>query len=60
MTSNKKRATYRLTPELDEIITEEAKRQGVSKNALVQITLGKALIKDFEIDKQTRPTGTDN
>lgn len=40
MNSPKKRpTTYRLTPELDSIITKEAKKLGVSKNALVQVKL---------------------
>lgn len=40
MTAQKKpKSTYRLTPELDKIITQEAKKLGVSKNALVQMKL---------------------
>lgn len=50
--------TFRLTPELDKIITEEAKRLGVSKNAFVQMTLSKAL-EDRE-EKRLQPTGTDS
>ncbi|OAT83721.1 hypothetical protein A6M21_07745 [Desulfotomaculum copahuensis] len=45
MNSPKKRiTTYRLTLELDHIIAKEAERLGVSKNALVQMTLTKALL----------------
>jgi len=42
-TLDKKRSTYRFTPDLDQIITEEAKKLGISKNAFVQMTLAKAL-----------------
>lgn len=48
--------TFRLTPELDKIITEEAKRMGVSKNAFVQMTLSKAL--EDKNEKRLSPTGT--
>jgi ribosome-binding protein aMBF1 (putative translation factor) len=44
MNSPKKRpTTYRLTHELDQVIASEAERLGISKNALVQMTLVKAL-----------------
>ncbi|MGE5397705.1 MAG: toxin-antitoxin system HicB family antitoxin [Chitinophagales bacterium] len=43
MTANKKRSTYRITPELDRIITQQAERLGISKNAYLQITLTEAL-----------------
>jgi predicted HicB family RNase H-like nuclease len=55
VTTNKKRATYRLTPELDRILAKEAEQLGVSKNAIVQITLSKA----FEQKSAQAPTGTD-
>jgi len=51
---NKFTTTYRLTPELDKKITEQAKILGISKNAFVQMTLTKAITKDLQ------PTGTDN
>jgi predicted HicB family RNase H-like nuclease len=44
MTAGKKlKSTYRLSPELEQIITQGAKRLGISKNAFVQMTLAKAL-----------------
>lgn len=43
MTANKKRSTYRITPELDRIITQQAEKLGISKNAYLQITLAEAL-----------------
>jgi len=46
--------TYRLTPELDKKITQQAKKLGISKNAFIQMTLTKAITKEFQ------PTGTDN
>jgi predicted HicB family RNase H-like nuclease len=46
--------TYRLTPELDSKITEQAKQLGISKNALVQMTLTKAITQD-----NLAQTGTD-
>jgi predicted HicB family RNase H-like nuclease len=46
MTAGKKlKSTYRFTPDLDQIITQEAKKLGISKNAFVQMTLAKALEK---------------
>jgi len=39
----KKPTTYRLTPELDQIITRKAAKLGLSKNAFVQLTLSRAL-----------------
>lgn len=42
----KKMSTYRFTEELDKLITEKAKKEGVSKNAVVQLELLKALKKD--------------
>lgn len=56
-TPNKRVTTYRLTPELDKKITEEARRVGLSKNAFVQYTLSIALGKVE--DKQIKPTGTE-
>lgn len=47
-------STYRLTPELDKKITEQAQIFGISKNAFVQQTLVKAL----ELDKDYPRTGT--
>lgn len=43
MTALKKKATYRLTPELDKRITEKAEKLGISKNAFVQIILSQQL-----------------
>ena len=40
---NKKRSTYRLTPELDTLIEKEAKKLGISKNAFVQMTLARLI-----------------
>lgn len=37
------RHTYRLTPELEKTIAEQAAKLGISKNAFVQMTLAKAL-----------------
>ncbi len=39
----KKANTYRLSEELDRLITETAKEQGISKNSVVQIYLLKIL-----------------
>ena len=50
-TSQKKRTTYRLTPDLDKRITQQADKLGISKNAFVQMTLTKAITKDLQ------PTG---
>ncbi|MBN4074425.1 hypothetical protein JYT99_00680 [bacterium AH-315-E09] len=48
----KKRATYRLTPKLDRMITEESKILGISKNAFVQLTLTKVLqLKEVDTKK---------
>ncbi|MCL6479311.1 MAG: toxin-antitoxin system HicB family antitoxin [Peptococcaceae bacterium] len=41
--TNKGRSTYRLTPEVEKWISEEAKRLGLSKNAFVQMTLAKVM-----------------
>jgi len=41
--NSRKRTTYRLTPDLDKLVTEQAKKLGISKNAFVQVTLSKAL-----------------
>ncbi len=41
-----KRNTYRFTLDLDQIITQEAKKLGISKNAFVQMILAKALEAD--------------
>jgi len=49
----KRPATYRLTPELDKAVTDQAKKLGISKNAFVQLTLSKVLL------SSTQPTGTD-
>jgi hypothetical protein len=44
MTSlNKKRTTYRLSPELDQLIINHASKLGISKNAFVQMTLMQVL-----------------
>lgn len=43
MTLKKKPTTYRLTPELDKRIAEQAKKLGISKNAFVQIILSQQL-----------------
>ncbi|PKM78168.1 MAG: hypothetical protein CVU90_03870 [Firmicutes bacterium HGW-Firmicutes-15] len=44
MTSlNKKPTTYRLSPELDQLIINHAKKLGISKNAFVQMTLMQVL-----------------
>lgn len=43
MKEGKKTNTYRLTPEVDGWVSEQAKRYGVSKNAFVQMTLAKAM-----------------
>lgn len=62
MNSPKKRpTTYRLTPELDGIIASEAKRLGVSKNALVQMKLADVFGKIAHDDqmRETKPTGTE-
>ncbi|MBE3588140.1 MAG: hypothetical protein IMW93_06230 [Thermoanaerobacteraceae bacterium] len=54
MNSPKKRVTtYRLTLELDHIIAKEAEKLGVSKNALVQMTLIKALLSSNNNDQAT-------
>lgn len=48
MTLSKRRpTTYRLTPDLDRIITFKARKLGISKNAFVQMTLSKALEKEL-------------
>jgi len=44
----KKPTTYRLTPDLDRIIANEAEKLGLSKNAIVQMTLSKAFEKRNE------------
>ena len=46
--NNRKRSTYRLTPELDKLVTEKARKLGISKNAFVQITLSRALGQEDE------------
>jgi len=56
VTATKKRTTYRLTPDLDKKIAEEAAKMGVSKNAFVQITLTRALKHNNDT---IRPTGTE-
>jgi len=51
----KKPTTYRLTPDLDKLVTDQAKKLGISKNAFVQLTLSKAL----QDGADPRPTGTE-
>lgn len=48
-----KRNTYRFTPELEQIITLEATKLGISKNAFVQMTL----VKTLEINKPPNSGG---
>lgn len=58
----RKPTTYRLTPELDNIITQEAKKLGVSKNALVQVKLAEMFlgeVKNQYPDTDVNPTGTE-
>lgn len=43
MNSLRKQNTYRLTPEVDRWVTAEAKRLGVSKNAVVQMALAETM-----------------
>jgi predicted HicB family RNase H-like nuclease len=50
LTADKKlKSTYRFTPELEQSVTQETKKLGISKNAFVQMTLAKAL----EIDNSS-------
>lgn len=43
----RKATTYRLTRELDKVITEQARKLGISKNAFVQKTLTEILFTDY-------------
>lgn len=52
MTANRKRSTYRLTPDLDRAISEKAKAEGLTKNAWVQTILSRV------INGELKPTGT--
>lgn len=58
MTSPKKKpTTYRLTSELDRIITRKAAKLGLSKNAFVQLTLSRLL--EGEDNSTALDTGTE-
>ena len=54
--------TLRLTPELDNKISQQAEKIGISKNAFVQMALKMALKKpltELLEDDDQAPTGTD-
>ena len=43
MTAKKKKYTYRLTLQADNWISNESKKQGISKNNIVQILINNAM-----------------